>query len=313
MDSRDFVLTLTVPHIMEAAMTRMTASDFHPDLLELYDFYAHGKITKREFLDRAGRFAVGGMTAVTILGLMSPNYALAQQVAFTDPGIVAEYITYPSPDGHGEVRAYQVRPAAATGPVGAVVVVHENRGLNPYIEDVARRVAKAGFIALAPDGLTSVGGYPGNDEAGRELQSGVDPEKLMNDFLAAVEWLMGRDDVTRVGITGFCYGGGVSNAAAVAFPELAGAVPFYGRQADPADAAKIKAPLLLHYAENDERVNAGWPAYEEALKAAGVAYEAHIYPGTNHGFHNDSTPRYDAAAAALAWDRTIAFFNRTLA
>jgi carboxymethylenebutenolidase len=298
---------------MEARMTRMTASDFHPDLLELYDFYAHGKITKREFLGRAARFAVAGMTAVTLLGLMSPNYALAQQVAFTDPDILAEYVTYPSPDGHGEVRAYQVRPIAATGPVGAVVVVHENRGLNPYIEDVARRVAKAGFIALAPDGLTSVGGYPGNDEAGRALQSGVDPAKLMNDFFAAVEWLMARDDVTGVAITGFCYGGGVSNAAAVAFPDLKGAVPFYGRQADPADAARIKAPLLLHYAETDDRVNAGWPAYEAALKAAGVAYEAHIYPGTNHGFHNDSTPRYDQAAAELAWARTTAFFARVLA
>jgi carboxymethylenebutenolidase len=294
-------------------MTRMTAADFHPALLELYDFYAHGKITKREFLERAGKYTVGGMTALSVLGLMSPNYAMAQQVAFTDPDIIAEYVTYPSPDGHGDVRAYQVRPAAATGPVGGVVVVHENRGLNPYIEDVARRVAKAGFMALAPDGLTSVGGYPGNDEAGRELQSSVDPAKLMNDFLAAVEWMMAREDVTRVGITGFCYGGGVANAAAVAFPDLAAAVPFYGRQADAADVPKIKAALMLHYAELDERVNAGWPAYEEALKAAGSRYEAHIYPGTNHGFHNDSTPRYDEAAAKLAWDRTIAFFTAHLA
>jgi carboxymethylenebutenolidase len=297
---------------MEAAMTRMTASDFHPDLLELYDFYAHGQITKREFLDRAGRYAVGGLTAVTILGLMSPNYAFAEQVSFTDPDIVAEYVTYPSPNGHGEVRAYQVRPAGTGTPLPAVVVVHENRGLNPYIEDVARRVAKAGFIALAPDGLTSVGGYPGNDEAGKELQSNVDPAKLMNDFFAAVEWLMARDDVTRVGITGFCYGGGIANAAAVAYPELGGAVPFYGRQPDPADVAKIKAPLLLHYAEADARVNEGWPAYEAALKAAGVPYEAFIYPGVNHGFHNDSTPRYDQAAAELAWDRTITFFQRSL-
>jgi carboxymethylenebutenolidase len=297
---------------MEAAMTRMTASDFHPDLLELYDFYAHGQITKREFLDRAGKFAVGGLTAVTILGLMSPNYAFAEQVSFTDPDIVAEYVTYPSPNGHGEVRAYQVRPAGTGTPLPAVVVVHENRGLNPYIEDVARRVAKAGFIALAPDGLTSVGGYPGNDEAGKELQSNVDPAKLMNDFFAAVEWLMARDDVTRVGITGFCYGGGIANAAAVAYPELGGAVPFYGRQPDPADVAKIKAPLLLHYAEADARVNEGWPAYEAALKAAGVPYEAFIYPGVNHGFHNDSTPRYDQAAAELAWDRTITFFQRSL-
>ena len=294
-------------------MTRMTASDFHPDLLELYDFYAYGKITKREFLDRAGKFAVGGMTAVTILGLMSPNYAMAQQVQFTDPDILADYVTYPSPEGHGQVRAYRVRPAGTENPLPAIVVVHENRGLNPYIEDVARRVAKAGFIALAPDGLTSVGGYPGNDEAGRALQSGVDPTKLMNDFFAAVEWLMARADVVGVGITGFCYGGGVANAAAVAYPELGGAVPFYGRQPDPADVPKIKAPLLLHFAELDERVNEGWPAYEAALKAAGTPYEAHIYPGANHGFHNDSTPRYDEAAAKLAWDRTIAFFHRVLA
>jgi carboxymethylenebutenolidase len=298
---------------MEAKMTRMTASDFHPALLELYDFYAHGQITKREFLDRAGKFTIGGMTALTVLGLMSPHYAFAEQVSFTDPDIIAAYVTYPSPNGHGTVRAYQVRPTAGTAPLPAVVVVHENRGLNPYIEDVARRIAKAGFIALAPDGLTSVGGYPGNDEKGKELQAGVDPAKLMNDFFAAVEWLMARVDVTRVGVTGFCYGGGVANAAAVAYPELGGAVPFYGRQPDPADVPKIKAPLLLHYAELDTRVNEGWPAYETALTAAGVPYEAYIYPGVNHGFHNDSTPRYDEAAAALAWERTIAHFRKTLA
>ena len=295
-------------------MTRLTAKDFHPELLELYDFYAHGKITKREFLDRAGKFAVGGMTAMALLSAISPNYALAQQIAFTDPDIVAEYITYPSPNGHGDVRGYLVRPAAATGKVAAVVVVHENRGLNPYIEDVARRVAKAGYIALAPDGLTSVGGYPGNDEKGRELQAQVDPEKLMNDFFAAIEFLMGHQDTTgKVGITGFCYGGGVSNAAAVAYPELACAVPFYGRQAAAEDVPRIKAPILLHYAELDTRINEGWPAYEAALKAEGKTYEAHIYPGVNHGFHNDSTPRYDEAAATLAWDRTLAWFARYLA
>ena len=294
-------------------MTRMTAKDFSPELLELYDFYAHGRITKREFLDRAGKFAVGGVTAMAILGMMGPNYALAEQVSFNDPEIVGEYVMYPSPNGHGEVRGYLVRPAAATGKLPAVVVVHENRGLNPYIEDVARRLAKAGFIALAPDGLTSVGGYPGNDEAGRELQSKVDPEKLMNDFFAAVEWLMAHEATTgKVGITGFCYGGGVANAAAVAYPELGGAVPFYGRQPAAADVAKIKAPLLIHYAELDERVNAGWPEYETALKAAGTRYEAFIYPGVNHGFHNDSTPRYDEAAANLAWERTLAFFKANL-
>lgn len=299
---------------MTQAATRMTAKDFSPELLELYDFYAHGRITKREFLDRAGRYAVGGLTAIAILGMMGPNYALAEQVSFNDPDIIGEYVMYPSPNGHGEVRGYLVRPAAAEGKLPAVVVVHENRGLNPYIEDVARRLAKAGFMALAPDGLTSVGGYPGNDEAGRELQSKVDSAKLMNDFFAAVEWLMAHEGSTgRVGITGFCYGGGVANAAAVAYPELGGAVPFYGRQPDPANVAKIKAPLLIHYAGLDDRVNEGWPAYEAALKAAGTRYEAFVYPDVNHGFHNDSTPRYDEAAAELAWSRTLAFFKTNLA
>lgn len=295
-------------------MTRLTAKDFDPEILELYDYYAHGKITKREFLERAGKFAVGGLTAAAILASMSPNYALAQQVEFTDPEIVAEYITYPSPQGNGDVRAYMVRPAKTSGKVPAVVVVHENRGLNPYIEDVARRVAKAGFVALAPDGLSSVGGYPGNDEKGRELQQKVNPEKLMNDFFAAIEFLMHHDLTTgKVGITGFCYGGGVANAAAVAFPELGAAVPFYGRQPRAEDVARIKAPLLLHYAELDKGITDGWPAYETALKAAGKTYEAFVYPGANHGFHNDSTPRYDEAAAKLAWDRTIAWFKRYLA
>lgn len=298
-------------------MTRLTARDFAPELLELYDGYAHGRLTKREFLDRAGKYAVGGVTAAAILASMKPNYALAQQVEFTDPAILAEYVTYPSPEGHGEVRGYLVRPAvegvAIADPVPGVVVVHENRGLNPYIEDVARRLAQAGFVALAPDGLSSVGGYPGNDEAGRELQGQVDPERLMNDFFAAIEFLQGHEATTgRVGITGFCYGGGVANAAAVAFPDLGAAVPFYGRQPDPADVPRITAPLLLHYAETDERVNEGWPAYEAALKEHGKVYEAYVYAGTNHGFHNDSTPRYDAEAAELAWGRTVEWFRRHL-
>lgn len=295
-------------------MARLTAKDFPPELLELYDGYVHGRLSRRQFLDRAGTLALGGMTAITALAALSPDYALAQQVRFTDPDIRAEYITYPSPNGHGEVRGYLVMPAGAEDPVPGVVVVHENRGLNPYIEDVARRLAKAGFAALAPDGLSPVGGYPGNDERGRELQRQVDPEKLMNDFFAAVEFLM-RDPRTthRVGITGFCYGGGVCHAAAVAYPELAAAVPFYGRQADPADVPRIKAPLLIHFAETDASVNASWPAYEEALKAADTTYEAHFYPRTGHGFHNDSTPRYDEAAAKLAWDRTIGWFRRYLA
>lgn len=295
-------------------MPRLTAKDFDPKLLELYDFYAHGMITKRQFLDRAAKFAVAGMTASTLLGLMSPDYAMAQQVSFNDPDIIAEYITYPSPAGHGEVRGYLVRPAAATGKLPAVVVVHENRGLNPYIEDVARRLAKAGFMALAPDGLTSVGGYPGNDAEGRELQQKVDPEKLMNDFFAAVEFMMAHDGSTgNVEITGFCYGGGVANAAAVAYPELKASVPYYGRQPAAADVPRIQAPLLIHYGALDERVNAGWPEFEAALKANGKTYEAYIYEGANHGFHNDSTPRYDEAMAKLSWDRTVAHFKTHLA
>ncbi|PLC50638.1 dienelactone hydrolase [Pollutimonas subterranea] len=295
-------------------MSRLTAKDFTPELLQLYDFYAHGKITKRQFLHQSAKFAVGGLTAAALLASMSPDYALAQQVSFTDPDIVAEYINYPSPQGHGEVRAYMVRPAKPQGKLAAVVVAHENRGLNPYIEDVARRLAKEGFIALAPDGLSSKGGYPGNDDKGRELQQQVDPEKLMNDFFAAVEFMTTYDGATgKVGITGFCYGGGVANAAAVAYPELAAAVPFYGRQAKPEDVPRIQAPLLLHFAEHDARVNETWPAYEAALNEHGKTYEAYIYAGVNHGFHNDSTPRYDKDAAELAWRRTVEWFKRYLA
>ncbi|WP_435928112.1 YghX family hydrolase [Dryocola sp. BD613] len=294
-------------------MTRMTAKDFPPELLEYFDFYVHGKISKREFLDLASRFVVGGLSAVALGTLLTPDYAFAQQVEFTDPDILPEYIHYPSPQGHGSVKGYFVKPAKAKGKVPAVVVVHENRGLNPYIEDVARRVAKAGFIALAPDGLSSVGGYPGNDEKGRELQQQVDPSKLMNDFFAAIEFLMHDGATTgKVGITGFCYGGGVANAAAVAYPELAAAVPFYGRQPKVEDVPRIKAPLLLHYGGLDSRINEGWPAYEAALKANNKIYEGYVYPGVNHGFHNDSTPRYDKAAAELAWKRTIGWFNKYL-
>jgi carboxymethylenebutenolidase len=239
-------------------MPRLTAKDFSPQLLELYDYYAHGLINRREFLDRAALFTLGGLTASALLASLSPDYALAEQVEFTDPDIIAEYVTYPSPKGNGQVRAYLVRPAKAAGKVAAVVVVHENRGLNPYIEDVARRLAKAGFIALAPDGLSSVGGYPGNDDKGRALQEKVDPQKLMNDFFAAVEWMMKHPDSSgKVGITGFCYGGGVTNAAAVAYPELGAAVSFYGRQPDAKDVPRIKAPVMLHYGELDTRINEG--------------------------------------------------------
>ncbi|MFN1128492.1 YghX family hydrolase [Lelliottia nimipressuralis] len=294
-------------------MTRLTAKDFPQELLDYYDYYAHGKITKREFLNLAARYAAGGVTALALFNMLKPNYALAEQVKFTDPDILPEYIHYPSPNGHGEVRGYLVKPAKTTGKVPAVVVVHENRGLNPYIEDVARRVAKAGYIALAPDGLSSVGGYPGNDEEGKVLQQKVDPTKLMNDFFAAVEFMKKHPDATgNVGITGFCYGGGVSNAAAVAYPELECAVPFYGRQPAAVDVPKINAPLLLHYAELDKNINEGWPAYEAALKANNKVYEAYIYPGVNHGFHNDSTPRYDEPAAELAWKRTLGWFEKYL-
>ncbi|OXS19810.1 dienelactone hydrolase [Pseudomonas fluorescens] len=295
-------------------MERLTAKDFAPELLELYDGYAHGTINRREFLDRAALFTLGGLTASALLAALSPDYALAEQVKFTDPAIVADYITYPSSQGHGTVRGYLVRPANASGKLPAVVVVHENRGLNPYIEDVARRLAKAGFIALAPDGLTSVGGYPGNDEKGKALQEKIDPTRLMNDFFAAIDWLMKHDSSTgKVGITGFCYGGGVTNAAAVAYPDLGAAVSFYGRQPDAKDVARIKAPIMLHFGELDTRINEGWPAYEQALKAAGTTYEAYIYQGANHGFHNDSTPRYDDAAANLAWERTLGWFRKYLA
>jgi len=294
-------------------MNRMTAKDFDQELLDLYDFYAHGKITKREFLDKAGKFAVGSVTAAALLTMLSPDYALAEQVSFNDPDIVPEYITYPSPNGHGDVRGYLVKPAEATGPLPAVLVIHENRGLNPYIEDVARRVAKAGFMALAPDGLTSVGGYPGNDTEGRDLQRTVDGEKLMNDFFAGFEHLMGREDSTgNVGAVGFCYGGGVVNALAVAYPEMKAGVPFYGRQATVEDVPKIQAPLLLQYGELDERINEGAAAYSAALTENGKTFEEYFYENANHGFHNDSTPRYDEAMAELAWDRTIGWFNSHL-
>ena len=295
-------------------MTRMTAKDFDQDLLDLYDFYAHGKISKREFLDRAGKWAVGGLTAAAILSTLSPNYALAQQVAEDDPDIAGEDITYQSPNGNGDVNAYLVRPAATENPPAAVLVVHENRGLNPYIRDVARRVAKAGFIALAPDGLTSVGGYPGNDDEGRELQQQVDGEKLMNDFFAGYEYLAALDGTNgKVGATGFCYGGGVVNALAVAYPELNAGVPFYGRQANAEDVPKIETPLLFQYAALDSRINAGWPAMQKALEANDKIYEARIWPDVNHGFHNDTTPRYDAEAAEAAWDATIGWFRVYLA
>jgi len=294
-------------------MTRLTAKDFDQGLVDLYDYYAHGKITKREFLDRAGRYTVGGVTAVALFNMLKPDYAMAEQVSFNDPEIKATFETYDSPNGNGEVKGYVVKPANATGKLPAVLVIHENRGLNPYIKDVARRVAKAGFMALAPDGLTSVGGYPGNDADGKALQQTVDRTKLMNDFFAGYEHLAAREDSTgKVGAVGFCYGGGVCNALAVAYPELNASVPYYGRQAKAEDVPRIQAPLMLHYGALDKRINAGWPDYEAALKANNKTYEAYIYEDANHGFHNDSTPRYDEKMAELSWDRTIGWFNTHL-
>lgn len=294
-------------------MDRMKASDFDQRILDLFDGYVHGALTKREFLERAAVFAGTAVAASAALEALKPNYALAAQVAPDDPAIETAMIEYPSPEGHGTIKGLMAKPAGATGKLPAVLVVHENRGLNPYIEDVVRRTAKAGYLALGPDGLTPLGGYPGTDDEGRTMQRKLDRTKLLADFFAAFEFLEKHDGSTgKVGAVGFCYGGGVCNALAVAYPTLAASVPFYGRQAAAEDVPRIRAPLLLHYGELDKRINGGWPAYEAALKANGKAYTAHFYAGANHGFHNDTTPRYDAEAAALAWSRTLAFFEEHL-
>ena len=292
---------------------RKTARDFDPRLLEMFDGYVHGAMSKREFLNKATKYAAAGVTGAMILEQLQPNYALAQQVAPDDPSIVTEVIEYPSPDGHGTVKGLMAKPANATGPLPAVLVVHENRGLNPYIEDVVRRTAKAGYLALGPDGLTPLGGYPGNDEQGREMQASLDGAKLMADFFAAFEFLRDHEGSTgKVGAVGFCYGGGVCNALAVAYPDLAASVPFYGRQPNAEDVPAIEAPLMIHYAGLDERINAGWDAYSQALRANQKEFTVHFYPDVNHGFHNDTTPRYDAEAAMLAWERTLAHFAENL-
>lgn len=294
-------------------MERKQASDFPRELLDLFDLYVHGDIDRRAFLDGAKRFATGGLTATAIWESLRPNYAWAQQVAKDDPRIRAEYATVDSPKGNGSIKGYFVRPAKP-GKHPGILVIHENRGLNPYIEDVARRAAAEGFLSFAPDGLTSVGGYPGDNEKAGELFRQVDREKMAEDFVASARWLKSHADCTgKIGAVGFCFGGGVANMLAVRLgADLAAAVPFYGGQPRTEDVPKIKAAVLLHYAGLDTRVNAGWPAYEEALKANGVRYSAHIYDNTNHGFHNDSTPRYDDAAAKLAWSRTIDFFRQHL-
>ncbi len=295
-------------------MERKKASDYPQELLDLFDLYVHGDIERREFLERARRFAAGGVTAAMLWEGLRANYAWAQQVPKDDRRIQASYQEVPSPRGHGSIRSYLVRPAGQSGKLPGVLVIHENRGLNPYIEDVARRLAVANFVALAPDGLSSLGGYPGDDEKGVQLFRQVDREKVTQDFLAAARWLKDHAATTdKLGVVGFCYGGGMANELAVRMgAELSAAVPFYGGQPPADQVGKIKAPLLLHYASLDKRVNDGWPAYEAALKAHGADYTAHMYEGANHGFHNDTTPRYDEAAAKLAWQRTLDFFNRHL-
>lgn len=292
---------------------RRTAADFHPYVLEIFDGYVHGRMSKREFIAEAGKFAAAGVTGAMIFVQLAPDYALAQQVKVDDPAIVTERVSVPSPKGHGSINGLLARPAKAKGKLAAVLVVHENRGLNPYIEDVARRLAKAGYLAFGPDGLSSVGGYPGNDDKGRELQAKLDPKKLFEDFVASFEFLRDHKKSTaKVGVVGFCYGGGICNALAVACPDLAASVPYYGRQPTAAEVHAIKAPLLIHYAERDERINAGWLPYQAALLSGRKHYKVHFYPGTQHGFHNDTTPRYDKAAAELSWARTLEFFGKNL-
>lgn len=295
-------------------MERKKASDFPQGLLDLFDRYVHGDIDRRAFLEGAQRFASGSVTAAMLWESLRPNYAWAQQVPPGDARIRAERVEVPSPLGHGSIRAYLVRPAQPAGRLPGVLVVHENRGLNPYIEDVARRLALEGFLALAPDGLSSRGGYPGDDEKGVQLFREIDRQKLNEDWVAAARWLKQHPDCTgKLGVVGFCYGGGVANMLAVRLGEdLSAAVPFYGGQPPAEDVPKIRAPLLLHYAGLDKRVNDGWPAYEAALKQHGKEYTVHFYENANHGFHNDTTPRYDEAAAKLAWQRTLAFLREKL-
>ena len=294
---------------------RLTAHDFDQELLILFDAYVHGDLDRRGFLSQAKKFAKAGVTAAGLLAALSPDFAAGQQVPKDDSRIKAETVTVPSPAGHGSIKGYLVRPASAgAGKLPAVLVIHENRGLNPHIEDITRRLALDGFTAFAPDALTPLGGYPGDEDKARAAFATLDQSKALQDFLAAAAWLKARPDGTgRVGAVGFCYGGGIVHRLATLLPDLSAAVPFYGNSPPPEEAAKVKAPLLVHLAAVDERINAAWPAYEAALKAAGVKYTMHQYPGTQHGFNNDTTPRYDAAAAKLAWDRTVAFFRANLA
>ncbi|AOW12502.1 carboxymethylenebutenolidase [Hydrogenophaga crassostreae] len=295
-------------------MTRLTAADFDQELLILFDAYVHGDLDRRGFLDRAGKFAVGGMTAAGLLAALSPNFAAAQMVPKDDARLATEVVDVPSPSGYGALKAYVAKPANATGKLPSVLVIHENRGLNPHIEDITRRIALDGYLAFAPDALAPLGGYPGDEDKARALFATLEQGKTRQDMLASARALMARPDATgRMGVVGFCYGGGVAHMLATAIPELAAAVPYYGNHPPAQDAVKVKSPLLIHFAGTDDRINNAWPAYEAALKAAGAAYTAHQYAGTQHGFNNDTTPRFDAAAAKLSWGRTMAFFKERLA
>ena len=297
----------------DAKPPRRTAADFPPEVLRLFDQYVHGGIDRRGFLDGAARFAVGGVSAAALLEALSPKFAQAQQVPKADPRIKAEYVEFASPQGYGKGRGYLVRPASATRPLPTVLVVHENRGLNPHIEDIARRLAVDNFIAFAPDALFPLGGYPGDEDKAREMFGRLDQARTREDFVAAADHTRGVAGASgKLGVVGFCYGGGIANALATRLPALNAAVAFYGEAPPPGQVGNIKATLMLVFAGDDDRTNAGWPPYEAALKAAKVPYEAFTYPGTQHGFNNDTTPRYDEAAARQAWARTVALFNRTL-
>ena len=294
-------------------MTRLTAADFHPEVLKLFDHYVHARINRSEFVAGVAQYAKAGETGESLLEALSPKFAENRRVQPDDPRIQTRFVQVDSPNGHGWVRGYLVKPANIQGQLPGVLVIHENRGLNPHIEDIARRLALDGFMAFAPDALSTVGGYPGEEDPARELFKSLDPAKVRQDFLASAEYLKVLPELNgKYGAVGFCFGGGIANFLAARLPDLNAAVPFYGAAPASEEVPNIKAALLIHYAENDERPNARWPAYEAALKAAGLKYEMHIYPGTEHGFNNDTTPRYDAAAARLAWDRTLVFFNTHL-
>ncbi len=294
-------------------MEELRKEDVSQEVFDLYDDYAHNRLDRRKFMDRLSTYAVGGITLPALLSFIMPNYQDKIQVAENDPRLKTETITYPSPKGGGEMKAQLSRPVDATGKLPGIVVVHENRGLNPHIADVGRRAALAGFISISPDALTPLGGYPGTDDEGRTMQRQRDRQEMLEDFIAAFDYLRDHEGCTgNVGVVGFCFGGWISNMMAVRCPDLKAAVPFYGGQPSQEDVAKIQAPLLLQYAALDKRVNEGWPAYEAELKKQGKEYTAHMYPDTNHGFHNDTTGRFDANAAKLAWERTVAFFKEKL-